>query len=71
MTAPVHDEQLDALTARRERVLAYQGRTLRYYDEAPDGSRQKARADLTLQQIGRDLADLDREIDKRCVELGY
>jgi hypothetical protein len=57
------DERIEQLSADLDRVSAHTARTMRYYDEAPDGSAQKHDALATLDRLNRRRNEIERELD--------
>jgi hypothetical protein len=55
---------IEELQAKYDRKVAHIARTVRYYDEAPDGSRQKQEAEATLRRLDAEKAEVERQIDE-------
>jgi len=54
----------DELQATYDRLVAYRARTIKYYDECPDGDPRKAQALDKLQELNERINEVESEFDQ-------
>lgn len=56
-------EQLEQLQAQLDRKRAHLQRAIKYYDEAPDGSKQKQDAVGTMNSLNLQIHEIEKQFD--------
>lgn len=62
--SPETDKLVRDLQAQHDRIEAHRNRTMRYYDDAPDGHAKKREALAKLHELGDRLAAVDKQLDE-------